>query len=494
MDLKKKSRLFYFNNWISLAGVIVAIGSAFSFIFLFAIDLFTSNSNAYLGILTYIASPAFFMLGMGMMLAGWLLYRRQVLRQTKRPPTLTFSLDLSNPAERKKLIFFSAGTFIFLILSAIGSYKTYHVTESVEFCGLVCHSVMEPEYSTHQIGTHARVDCVECHIGSGAEWYVKSKLSGLYQVYSVAFDKYNRPIETPVHNLRPARDTCETCHWPEKFTGNLDRVFPSYLADDENTPFTVRMSLNVGGADPRRGPAEGIHWHMSANNSVEFVAEDPQLQVIPWVRVTDENGKVTEYTTPGFEGNLADYEIHKMDCMDCHNRPAHAYTPPGEAVDQALYLGKLSTSLPGIKRLAVELLTGEYANKQAAFDAIAAGLAEAYSDVEAPLLATTTAELQTIYSVNFFPQMSADWSSYPNNIGHKNWTGCFRCHDDMHTAEAENKTIQMSDCNSCHSIIAQGSTPAALHSLHPEGVAFDHPGGDIEGFLCSDCHDGTLAE
>ncbi|WP_269524993.1 cytochrome c3 family protein [Coraliomargarita parva] len=490
--MSRKSSLSYFNNWISLCGAVIAIGSAFSFIFLFVMDLFAGHSNAYLGILTYIASPAFLILGMGLMLVGWFLHRRQILRNESGISALTFSLNLANRSDRKKFIIFTAGTFIFLILSAIGSYKTYHVTESVEFCGEVCHAVMEPEYTTYQTGAHARVACVECHIGSGAEWYVKSKLSGLYQVYSVALDKYNRPIETPVHNLRPARDTCEACHWPEKFTGNLDRTYPHFLADDENTPFTVRMSLNVGGADPRRGAAEGIHWHMSASNMVEFIAEDEQLQTIPWIRVTYPDGSVAEYVTPDFEGNPADYEIHKMDCMDCHNRPAHVFKPPSELVDQSLYLGQLPTELSGVKRLAVELLTGEYADSAEALAAIEAGLTEAYEGDE--LLTAGIQELQGIYAANFFPKMKADWSAYPNNIGHMNWPGCFRCHDDMHSTKDGSRTVEMSNCNSCHSILAQGSTSEELRTLHPDGVEFKHPGGDVEGFLCSDCHDGTLAE
>ena len=193
---RRPSHLSYFNNWISLSGAVVAIGSTFSFLFLFAIELLTGNNNPYLGILTYLAAPAFLITGLSMMLAGWLLYKRQLSRSKTGHSTLTFSLDLSNPSDRRKFILFTTGTAVFLVLSAIGSYKTYHVTESVAFCGEVCHAVMEPEYTTYQNGSHARVDCVECHIGSGAKWYVKSKLSGLYQVYSVSFNKYNRPIET----------------------------------------------------------------------------------------------------------------------------------------------------------------------------------------------------------------------------------------------------------------------------------------------------------
>lgn len=490
--MSTKPRLFFFNNWISLTGAVIAIGSAFSFIFLFAIDLFAKGNNAYLGILTYIISPAFLILGLSLMLIGWLRYRRKIRQRETDKASRGLSFDLANPRHRRKLIGFGIGSFVFLILSAIGSYKTYHVTESNEFCGLVCHTVMEPEYTSHPIGAHARVACVQCHIGSGATSYLKAKLNGLNQVYSVALNKYDHPIEMPLKNMRPASEICEQCHSPEKYTGNLDRIYPSYLADDENTPYTVRMSLKVGGADPRRGPPEGIHWHMSADHSLEFIAEDEKLQVIPWVRVTKNTGEVVEYITPDFEGNPADYTIHKMDCMDCHNRPAHAYTAPGEAINESLYLGKLSTTLSGIKRLGVELLIGEYTDKQAAFDAIAAGLTSAYPD-EA-LLAEAITELQAIYSVNFFPKMKADWSAYPSNIGHKNWAGCFRCHDDMHASSEGNKTIEMSNCNSCHSILAQGSTPEALRTLQPEGTAFEHPGGDVEGFLCSDCHDGTSAE
>ncbi|MFT4901399.1 MAG: nitrate/TMAO reductase-like tetraheme cytochrome c subunit [Lentimonas sp.] len=486
------SRLHYFNNWISLSGAIIAIGSGFSFVFLFAIDLFTGSGNAYLGILTYLASPAFFLIGLGMILVGWLIYRRQVLRSEAGTAALTFSLNLSNPSDRKKFLIFSGSTFTFIILSAIGSYKTYHVTESVEFCGEVCHSVMEPEYTTYKAGSHARVDCVECHIGSGAEWYMKSKLSGLYQVYSVAFDKYSRPIDTPIHNLRPARDTCEQCHWPEQFTGNLDRTYSYYLADEDNTPFSVRMSLKVGGADPRRGPAQGIHWHVSNQHKIEFIAEDEDLQTIPWVRVTHDDGETTEYVTADFQGDPSNYTLHEMDCMDCHNRPAHAFNPPSKSVDLALHLGRLPRELPNIKRRAIELLIAEYTDKQEAMDAIASGLSESYpEDVNTQ---QATEELQSIYAANFFPKMNANWSAYPNNIGHMNWPGCFRCHDDMHTSTTTPKTIQMSNCNSCHSILAQGSSTAELNTLHPDGAAFQHPGGDVEGFLCSDCHDGTLAE
>ena len=171
-------------------------------------------------------------------------------------------------------------------MTAFGSYQTYHFTESVQFCGETCHSVMKPEFTAYHHSPHARVSCAECHIGSGASWYVKSKISGAYQVYATVFNKYERPIPTPVKNLRPAQETCERCHWPEAFTGNLDRSFVHYLSDKNNTPYTVRLSLRVGGGQPGEGFFGGIHWHMNVANRVEYYASDPQRQVIPWIRMT----------------------------------------------------------------------------------------------------------------------------------------------------------------------------------------------------------------
>jgi hypothetical protein len=486
-----RSLLYYFNNWISLAGGVIAIGSAFSFLLLFLIDALTGGRNAYLGILTYLISPGFLFLGLGLMLLGWIIQRRQLTRSGRDVSGLSFSLDFSNPADRRKFMLFTGGTFVFLILSAMGSYKTYHFTESVEFCGEVCHRVMEPEYVTYGLGAHARISCAECHIGSGADWYVKSKLSGLYQVYSVMFDKFQRPIPTPVHNLRPAQETCEQCHWPQKFTGNLDRTYAHYLADDDNTPYTIRLALKVGGGDPRRGPVGGIHWHMNIANKVEYIAADERNQEIPWVRVTNEAGEVTEYRHPDWEGDISHHQIKVMDCVDCHNRPAHVYHSPNDSVDRAMYIGRLDSAMPGLKRLAVSLLTGEYATRDEAFDAIAAGLGEAYPGDRR--LASTIAEVQDIYRSNFFPLMKVSWAAYPNNIGHKDWPGCFRCHNDEHISH-DGRTIRMSTCNDCHTIIAQGGSAAELRILHPDGDEFRHPAGDVSGMLCSDCHTGGLMD
>ena len=171
---------------------------------------------------------------------------------------------------------------IFGLVSAVGSYKAYEFTDSVDFCGQLCHSVMNPEFVAYQASPHARVACVDCHVGSGASWYVKSKLSGIRQVYYTARGTYPRPIPTPVHNLRPAADTCEQCHWPKKFWGAQLKTFTHYGSDEQNTPRVIRMLIKTGGGDPSLGQSgEGIHWHMNINNKITYFASDEQRQVIP---------------------------------------------------------------------------------------------------------------------------------------------------------------------------------------------------------------------
>ena len=185
------------------------------------------------------------------------------------------------------------------MLSAAGSYRAYQFTDSVRFCGQLCHTVMKPEYTAYLQSPHARVACVDCHVGPGASWYVRSKLSGTYQVYAAVFHKYPRPIPTPVANLRPAQQTCEQCHWPRKFYGAQLKVFYHYADDEKNSPRQIRMLINTGGAEPTAGLPSGIHWHMNIANKITYIASDAQRQVIPWVQAEDMQGKVTVYKAKG---------------------------------------------------------------------------------------------------------------------------------------------------------------------------------------------------
>ena len=481
----------HFRNWLSLTGAVTAIGGLFAFVFLVAIDTFARETNPYVGILTYLVAPAFLILGLALGLVGWWVQRRQAARHPVDGGSRLLAIDLSRPSHRRYLTIFASGALLFLLLTAFGSYQTYHFTESVTFCGQTCHGVMQPEFTTYHHGSHARVSCADCHIGSGASWYVKSKISGIYQVYATTFNKYERPIRTPIKNLRPAQETCERCHWPEKFTGNLDRSYVHYLSNKNNTPYTLRLSLRVGGGQPGTGFFGGIHWHMNVANRVEYYASDPQRQNIPWVRITSTTtGEVRVFRSKDFQGEPPAGAIRVMDCMDCHNRPAHAYQTANQAVETGVALGQISAKLPNIKKTAVEALTKDYASTEQAFEGISVALRTKYgAAAEVP---PAIAALQRIYQEDFFPRMKADWRTYPSNIGHKDWPGCFRCHDDKHRTADGNVAIRASDCTACHTILAQGRDDE-LTRLAPQGMEFKHPGGELDpDLLCSDCHNGGI--
>jgi nitrate/TMAO reductase-like tetraheme cytochrome c subunit len=463
---------------------VVTVGSAFSFLFLLLLDFLAPHSNPYLGILTYFVAPAFLILGLMLALMGALWRRHQVVKAIGPLPPIR--IDLTKPRDRRLFGLFLAGSVVFLLISALGSYHTYHFTESVVFCGEACHGVMKPEHVTYLNGPHARVACAECHIGKGAGWYVRSKLSGTYQVYATLANKYPRPIPTPVKNLRPAQETCEQCHWPKNFVGNLERTFVSFLGDETNTPYTVRMLMKVGGADPTHGPVGGIHWHMNVNNKIEYIATDEARQKIPWVRVTDSQGVMTEYRLPRFTNAVDEASVRQMDCMDCHNRPAHRYKTPDAAVALAMSLGRINTNLAYIKTNALYALTRPYTNSTQAWDGIATFLYDRYPN-DARIRPAITA-VQQIYTNNFFPEMKASWKVYPDNIGHKDWPGCFRCHDGAHKTPDGKQAIKANDCNACHTILAQGRG-AELDQMTPSGQKFKHPGDEVEG-ACNDCHTG----
>lgn len=476
---------------MSLTGFVVMIGSLFSFILLLLLDAMAHFANPYVGILTYLVAPAFLVFGIGLAVLGALLRHRQIVKTVG--PFAPLRIDLTLPRDRKRFGLFLAASVIFLLVSAVGSYRSYNYTESVQFCGQACHGVMKPEFVTYSHSPHARVACAECHIGKGATWYVRSKLSGTYQVYATTADKYPRPIPTPVKNLRPAQETCEECHWPKKFVGNVERTFNYFLGDETNTPFTVRMLLKVGGGDPTHGPVGGIHWHMNVGNRIEYLAADESRQKIPWVRMINDQGVVTEFRSPRFTNAVDEAQVRTMDCMDCHNRPAHRYESPNSAVNLAISLGKIDRSLPYVKTNAVYALTRSYTNTTQALQGIATMLAEKYpadkyancqSSVQGAIKA-----VQEIYSDNFFPEMKASWQVYPENIGHKEWPGCFRCHDGAHKTADGKRTIKASDCNTCHIILAQGSGSDLNLMLNPNGQKFKHPGDEVDG-ACNDCHTG----
>ena len=444
---------------VSVAGAVVAVTTAVVFLVVFLADLLGMHTNPYLGILFFLVLPSLFVFGLLLMpLGAWLERRRRLAG--REPARMRWpSLDLNDPAQRRATFIFAVLSLANLVVVSLASYRGVEYMDSVQFCGQVCHTVMQPEFSAYQDSPHSRVACVECHIGAGASWFARSKLSGTRQVFAVAFHTYSRPIPTPVRNLRPARETCEECHWPEEFHG--DKVVRSveYASDEKNTETVTTLQVHVGGGSERLGIAQGIHWHMNVANVVEYITTDDKRQVIPYVRLRDRFGNVREYTAEGVTPDqLAKGERRRMDCMDCHNRPSHQIAASAEkAVDGALAIGTIPRTLPWVRRQAVQLLKASYPSQQAADVAIESGLRTFYRNGYNTLymgrrqeIERAVQDVRTIYNRNVFPDMNVTFGTYPNNVGHIDFPGCFRCHDDNHKSK-DGKTIRQ-DCELCHAI------------------------------------------
>jgi nitrate/TMAO reductase-like tetraheme cytochrome c subunit len=483
-------------NPVGLAGLALALVSLANIFLFVLIDAIASRPSPYIGILAYMVSPAFLVLGLLLMVIGVLLERRKKIEAAAFYPRI----DLNDPAQRAGVASFITFLVVFVAVSAAGSYKAYEFTESVAFCGQLCHTVMNPEFTAYQLSPHARVACVDCHVGSGATWFVKSKLSGSRQVFAAALNTFPRPIPTPIHNLRPAQETCEQCHWPNKFYGGQLKVFTHYANDEKNTVREIRLLIKTGGGDPATGAPEGIHWHMNIANKIEYVAADEKRQVIPYVRVEDMQGRVTEYFAK--DSTLTKDQIvkaprHRMDCVDCHNRPTHVYIPPDQSVDQSLLARRLDVSLPFIKQQAVTVLAESYNTTDGAMQGIASGL-QSFYETKYPEIARThqleirnaVTEVQSIFKRTTFPEMKLNWQTHSNNLGHFYFSGCFRCHDGQHVS-ADGRVVSK-DCNQCHTLVSQTEGSASLAANTP--VNFQHPVdlGDLTQVNCSDCHSGGV--
>ena len=514
---KSKTRSL-FHNYISFGGTVIVIAALSSIILLILIELSRSDNNPYYGIVTYVILPAFLIAGIVVILLGMLIERRRRrLAPTSDLPPYP-QIDFNVARQRTIALSLLAISIIFIFMSGFGSYRAYEYTESVEFCGKACHSVMKPEFVAFQATSHARIRCVDCHVGHGAESYARSKLAGTRQLISLTLNSYSRPIETPVRNMRPANETCEQCHWPEKFYGSELKTFNHYAYNEQNSLRQTRMLINVGGGSVETGPVAGIHWHMNLGNEITYIASDRQRQVIPWVRVKDRQGNVTEYydrNRPLDQQQLATAEKRRMDCIDCHNRPAHTYLPPDLAVDQSFDAGALDPALPYLKREAVALLTRPYTTEAEAVKTIGRELENFYRTNYASIyqekdstIKKSVSELQRIFRTNFFPEMKTNWETHPNNIGHFYSSGCFRCHDGDHVSSS-GKVIS-NNCTVCHTVLADSARPGSVlnttsfqHPVDLGGLAdrkcqdchkanepFKHPVnlGDISMFQCAECH------
>jgi hypothetical protein len=455
-------------NPISLAGAALTSVSALLILTLFALGVVGLVGSPYLGILAFLILPAIFVVGLLLIPFGiWRQRRAERALVAGAEPARFPVIDLNSRHTQRVLLTVAALTAVNVIVISVATYKGVEVMDSTRFCGDTCHTVMQPEYATYQRSPHAHVDCVACHIGPGASWFVKSKLSGAWQVIAVTFNLYPRPIPTPVRNLRPARETCETCHWPEKFVGDRLVVKRDFASDENNTPQTTVLSMHVGGVQGRSG--RGIHWHVAPGVHIRYRG-NAERTTISNVELNESGhpAQIFNSSAPAKGGDI----WRVMDCVDCHNRPTHVFVRPERAVDDAIALGRIPGALPFVRREGLRIIQLPFPSLAEAQTAIRTQLKAFYAhnypqraaqaDVERAAIALADA-----YADNVFPSMKVGWGTYRSELGHNEDNGgCYRCHDGGHSTPAGESISQ--DCNLCHSLLAQAEArPAILEQLHP---------------------------
>ncbi len=487
-------------NWLTIIGAIVAVINFLLIIVLFVISTIFNSGNSNIGLFIYIILPGFLVFGLLMIPVGMLAERRRLKKLIETGRGQLPYLDLNDPRHRNAFLIFTVATIIILFLSTLGSFKAYHITESVEFCGTLCHKVMEPEHTAYQNSPHANVTCVECHVGAGASWYIKSKLSGLRQVYAVMTKTYPTPIETPLHDLRPARETCEKCHWPQKFYARTMQTKKYFLADSLNTEWDIMLQMKTGPEYVGLGLREGIHWHINPNVRIEYISENDKREVISWVKYTNvTTGEVTVYKNGEAEPSdslMKATSPRSMDCIDCHNRPSHNYNSPNVYFDKAMLTGAVSNQIPFIKKVSMGILYHKYASKDSALLSIRDSITKFYKSAfpsfyekNRDAINSSIENIQKGFSQNTFPAMKVTYAAYPEHIGHMETNGCFRCHND--SFKSESGRVISRNCNLCHSIVGQGKPGSMQLTNVRESLTFIHPVDINDAWKemnCSECH------
>ncbi|HET9588063.1 MAG TPA: NapC/NirT family cytochrome c [Anaerolineales bacterium] len=382
----------------------------------------------------------------------------------------------------------------------VGGAYAWDYTNSPSFCGTSCHT-MPPEYAAYQISPHARIACVECHIGRefiGNQIFRKA--GDVRHIVANTFKTYEYPIR--VKNMRPARETCEKCHSPEKFSDDSLRVISHFQNDEDNTPYSLYLVLKTGGGAKREGLGRGIHWHIVSK--VYYYPTDSEEQNIPFVRVVNDDGSTVDFVDveSDFDSSSVDSgQLKEMDCITCHNRITHRIYTPEESLDRALALGQIPQSIPEIREKGIEVLEADYTT-QAVAQAGIAGLESYYKmyhvefyELNSEKVAEAIHILQQIYADSVFIEQKVDWNSHPTNVGHIDSPGCFRCHDGKHLNNQQ-EAVRL-ECNLCHSIpvvagvedfvteieISRGREPES--HLNPNWISLHN---QVFGESCSACH------
>jgi hypothetical protein len=466
-------------NWISrsklsvLGGIIISVLAPVLLVCIL-LDIRGTVDNPYFGFLIYLILGPLFVLGLILLIIGVFISRGK-----EDIGLFTFEYleeQLTRPGRysriRRHILLSLFITLITLFLVALVSYTGFHYSESTAFCGQSCHQVMEPAYTTYQHSPHSRIPCVECHIGKHSQWLTKAKFSGARQLFAVLFDTYPRPIQQPITSLRPVRETCEKCHRPEMFHGDKLYIKDRFLPDEHNTHVQTALLMKIGSGGYLGRKAQGIHWHVSEDHPVFYMYTDHAQEDVVQVWRQDGGREIHFYKTSdtGKQDTTQQGIVRKMDCMDCHNRPTHVFRSADEALDEKLITGIIPPEVPFIKRQALKTITPHYDSVDEALQGISRGLKEWYltnypdlASHDKPLLDKAIAGVQQAYVENVFPEMNIGWDTYTDFIGHKNGSGCFRCHDGLHSSE-NGQTIS-NDCDSCHIILAENEPSLDVLSL-----------------------------
>jgi len=474
-------------TWWGKAGVILTTSSFITFILFEAAHTLGLIRNAYIGLITYLLFPALFIIGLVLIPIGWYKYRRLRGLPTKRLLEEKFSSEDVQARSFGSRVFLTIILFTLINVAFIttAGIRMLHFMDQAHFCGTACHTVMNPEWVTYQQSPHARVKCVECHVGEGVGALIDSKINGTRQMILAAFDAYHTPSPTPVHQLRPTRETCEKCHWPEKFYGRKIRTHVHYRPDSLSTPFynTLILKIDAGSRDEKAG----IHWHIGAHSTVLFTSVDDEQDEMITVRALQPDSSWKEYTNTRLANRQVNFKkTRTMDCVDCHNRATHIYQDVEQAVDDLLYNGTIDRAMPYIKREALAAVTGNYPSHPAAMQGIEQHLNGFYMRQNPqpelqPQLAGAITGLQNIYNRNIHHQMKIEWGTYPSHLNHANGGGCFRCHNQ--NMRAEDGSFIHNECTLCHSFMAY-EEQQPFRYLTP--VDKDQPGYAMYEYLLQD--------
>lgn len=451
------------SHWVTMAGVALVTLAGISWLFALPQQLGGRVSNPYIGLLLFGALPALFFAGLALIPVGLVLGRRHVAEHVGQ-------LQDRRSAWRRAGIFFGVMTAVNVVIGSQLTYRAVQHMDTSQFCGQTCH-VMRPEFTAHMQPAHQAVDCASCHIAPGASGWFVAKMNGMHQLVGVVLNNYTRPVEGALESnkLVSSAETCEQCHAREKVIGPRLKVIQGYNDDQANTPVETVLLMKVGG-----GSSGGIHGaHMGPGVHIRYAPSDMGRQTIPWMEYENtESHEKRDYAIAGTTPEkISGMPVFEMQCVDCHNRAAHSFETAEKAVDGEIASGQIAGSLPFVKKTGLALLKAAYASQEEAAQKIQAGLSEFYQKNYGDVWAKQSNDVQraaqalaAIYDRNVFPDLKVTWGTYPNNLGHMDYPGCFRCHDDSHAAQ-DKKTIPQ-DCGTCHDLLAdQEASPAILKTL-----------------------------